>query len=239
MPASPEPQPLSPRQARAAGLAALPAAALGIANGWYLEAAYKSSSRLFWTLDALEFVIVPALSCWLLWRLAAVPPSRYGLGRIATQRSSARELIVYAGVAAAFVVGYSYARYFAFLFGPLLWSGNGFSYQQTIPTGGVVATATLLYLALSAGLSEEIIYRALPALYLEARLTPHAFAQVYPLASAALFAAIHWEQGSQELFATFLLGLLAAWLYTKVRNLWPFVFAHALTDLLAFSGYYG
>jgi membrane protease YdiL (CAAX protease family) len=239
MPASLEPKPLSHRQARAAGLAALPAAALGIANGWYLEAVYRYSAPLFWTLDLLHFMVVPAVCCWLLWKNAGVAPSRYGLGRIATQRGALRELLAYAGVAVAFVAGYGLLHNLAAAFSPLLWSGSAFSYQRAIPAGGAVATATLLYLALSAGLSEELVYRGLPALYLESRLAPSAFARVYPLASAAVFAAIHWEQGSQELFATFLFGLMAAWLYMKVRNLWPLVFAHALTDLLAFSGYYG
>jgi membrane protease YdiL (CAAX protease family) len=59
------------------------------------------------------------------------------------------------------------------------------------------------------------------------------------LASAAAFAAIHWEQGSREFVATFLLGLGAGWLYMKIRNLWPFVFGHTYTDVAAFSGYYG
>jgi len=239
MSASPAPQALSERQAQYAALAALPTAAISLANGCYLEAAYRYSPRLFWTLDALNFIVVPALRCWLLWRLAGVSPARYGLGRLATQRSAVRDALAYAGVVVALVGGYSIAGNVAFLVGPLLWSGSSFSYQQVIPMGGGSAMATLLYLAVTAGLSEEIIFRALPALYLSSRLTPRTYSQVYPLASAAAFAAIHWEQGSQEMFATFLFGLMAAWLYMKVRNLWPLAFGHALTDLLAFSGYYG
>jgi membrane protease YdiL (CAAX protease family) len=232
------PPPLTQSQVNAAGLATLPTAALLLFNGLYLAAAYRTDSRLFWALDIVQFVIVPATSCWLLWRLAGVPPSRYGLGRIAAERQRLKALLIYAAVVAAFAFGYPIARALA-LFAPWLWSGSSFSYQMAIPLGAGAALATVAYLAFSAGLAEEVVFRGLPALYLGARLPPAAFPRIYAAASAALFAAIHWEQGSRELLATFLVGLGAAWLYLKIRNLWPFVFGHAYADVLAFSGYYG
>jgi membrane protease YdiL (CAAX protease family) len=212
------------------------AAVLPLVNGWYVEPAYRASPPLFWALDIAQFVVVPAASCWLLWRFAGVAPAHYGLSRI-VQHHPLHELVVYTAVIAAFVAGYGLARILA-LFAPLLWAGHSFSYQAAIP-GGVAAVAALAYFAFSAGLAEEVVFRGLPALYLGARLSPAAFAWVYPLASAAAFAAIHWEQGSREFVATFLLGLGAGWLYMKIRNLWPFVFGHTYTDVAAFSGYYG
>jgi len=85
-------------------------------------------------------------------------------------------------------------------------------------------------LAASEALAEEIVFRGLPALWLRA--------QAYPLASAAAFAAIHWESGTREVVAAFLLGVGLAALYLRVRNLWPFVAGHAVTDMLAFTGTY-
>jgi hypothetical protein len=63
-------------------------------------------------------------------------------------------------------------------------------------------------------------------------------ARVYPALSAAAFALIHWESGSREVIATFLLGVVLAALYLRIRNLWPFVAGHAITDMLTFTGTY-
>ncbi len=51
-------------------------------------------------------------------------------------------------------------------------------------------------------------------------------------------ALIHWESGSRELVATFLLGVVLGALYLRLRNLWPFVAGHTVTDMLAFTGTY-
>jgi hypothetical protein len=63
-------------------------------------------------------------------------------------------------------------------------------------------------------------------------------ARVYPALSAAAFALIHWESGSREVIATFLLGVVLAALYLRIRNLWPFVAGHEITDMLTFTGTY-
>ena len=108
-------------------------------NGFYLSDAFRTSRALFWLLDALQFVVVPAVS---------------------------------------------------------LRRGDRF--------------------------------RGLPAIFLRAR--------VYPALSAAAFALIHWESGSREVIATFLLGVVSAALSLRIRNLWPFVAGHAITDMLTFTG---
>ncbi|HEX6317250.1 MAG TPA: CPBP family intramembrane glutamic endopeptidase [Burkholderiales bacterium] len=207
----------------------LPTAALLALNGLYLGAAFRASVPLFWFLDLAHFVLVPIASVWALWRFAGVRPPDYGLGPLAGRQPGAAALAVYALVVAAFAYGYGFARILA-LFVPWEWPATGFLYSQAFPQHAAGGLALLAYLSLTEALAEEIVFRGLPALWLRAH--------VYPLASAAAFAAIHWESGTREVVATFLLGVVLAALYLRVRNLWPFVTGHAVTDILAFTGTY-
>ena len=217
------------RVARAAALAAAPTAALLTLNGFYLGAAYRASPALFWLLDALQFAVVPAVSLWALARFAGVRPRDYGLGPLTGAHGPLAALPVYALVVAVCVLGYGAGRILT-LFIAVEWSATGFDYRQAIPRSLVASVLVLLYLSLSAGLVEEIVFRALPALCLPAHL--------YPVVSAAAFAAIHWESGSRVVVTAFALGLVLAGLYLWLRNLWPFVAGHALTYMLAFTGAY-
>lgn len=207
----------------------LPTAALLALNGLYLGAAFRASVPLFWFLDLAQFVLVPLASLWALSRFAGVRPRDYGLGPLAGAQPGWVALLAYAGVIATFAYGYGLARILA-LFVPWDWPATAFVYVQAFPNHAAASLALLAYLSVSEALAEEVVFRGLPALWLRAR--------AYPLASAAAFAAIHWESGTREVVATFLLGVLLAALYLRTRNLWPFVAGHAVTDMLAFSGAY-
>jgi membrane protease YdiL (CAAX protease family) len=217
------------RVAKAAALAAAPTAVLLTLNGFYLGAAYRASPALFWLLDALQFAVVPAASLWALARFAGVRPPDYGLGSLVGPHGALAALPVYVLVIAACVLGYGAGRILAHLIA-LEWNATGFDYTQAIPRRPVAGLLVLLYLSLSAGLVEEIVFRGLPALCLRPT--------VYPVVSAAAFAAIHWESGSRAVFAAFFLGVVLAALYLWLRNLWPFVAGHAVSDMLAFTGTY-
>jgi membrane protease YdiL (CAAX protease family) len=214
---------------RAAAWAFLPTAALLTLNGLYLGTAWRVSRPLFWSLDLVQFVLVPLVSLWALQRFAGVRPADYGLGPLLGKQGRLFGLAAYPLVAGACVIGYGFARLLT-LFIPWEWPASAFVYSHAIPLHPGGALAVLLYLSLTAGFVEEIVYRGLPALFLSAR--------AYPLASAAAFALIHWESGTRELVATFLVGVVLAVLYLRIRNLWPFVVGHALTDMLAFTGTY-
>jgi membrane protease YdiL (CAAX protease family) len=214
---------------KAAAWAIVPTAALLTLNGLYLDEAYRASRPLFWFLDIAQFVLVPLASLWALRRFAGVGPRDYGLGPLLGPRDRLVTLAAYPLVVAVFAAGYAFARIVT-LFLPWEWPATAFLYSQVIPLNPPGALAMLAYLSLSAAFVEEIFYRGLPALCLRPGL--------YPLVSAAAFAVIHWESGTRELVAMFLLGVVLAALYLRIRNLWPFVAGHAVTDMLAFTGTY-
>lgn len=215
--------------ARVVAWAVLPTAALLTLNGFYLGAAFRASEALFWLLDLLQFVLVPLVSVWALSRLSGVRPRHYGLGPLAGEDGPAMAVATYALVIGVYVYGYGLAKILALML-PWEWPATAFFYTRAIPTHPGGALAVLAYLSLTAAFVEEIMYRGLPALALRP--------DVYPLVSGAAFAVIHWESGTREVLATFMLGVVLAALYLRIRNLWPFVAGHAVTDMLAFTGTY-
>jgi len=84
------------------------------------------------------------------------------------------------------------------------------------------------YLSLSAALSEELLYRAIPLAFLN--LQDSRAKWVYFLAVPGIFAAAHWAQGALGAVAAFLMGFVAACLYAASRNLWPNVVGHFAVD---------
>jgi membrane protease YdiL (CAAX protease family) len=56
----------------------------------------------------------------------------------------------------------------------------------------------------------------------------------YVLWTSSLFAAIHWEQGIPGLIAAGTLGIVAAVMYTRILNVWPFIAAHFLVNAWSF-----
>lgn len=111
--------------------------------------------------------------------------------------------------------------------------GRGFfEYESVIPESGLSRYAVIAYFALSAGFVEEFLFRGL--LYraaLEFRRTGVFYVAVSPL----LFSLVHWESGVANLFATWVFGLFMAGVYLRLRNLWPLIAGHILTDLLWFA----
>jgi membrane protease YdiL (CAAX protease family) len=216
---------LTPNQTRAIALAAAPTVALLTLNGLYLASALQTSVSLFWALDLLQFLVVPGASVWALWRVG-VRPADYGLGPLATRP---RDLVAYALVAAVFCI-VNGAASAASPYVALAWGSGESLYPYAVPVEPNLAIIALLYFCLSAAFVEEIVFRGL----LRLALPPRLFVPVSGLA----FALIHWENGSWQTAVMLVLGFALAFLYSRIRNLWPFVFGHALTDMLDFAGFF-
>jgi membrane protease YdiL (CAAX protease family) len=99
---------------------------------------------------------------------------------------------------------------------------------------GLFRFPVVLYLAITAGIVEEIFFRGLPLLYVIERFPAKIPTRTYVVTTALLFGSIHWENGGHEVVATFIYGVLAAAYYVKLRDLWPLIGAHALIDVWEF-----
>jgi uncharacterized protein len=85
-----------------------------------------------------------------------------------------------------------------------------------------------LFIAVTAGVTEEVVVRGYAQTRLEQLRAPAAVILLLP---TALWGVLHVYQGLGAALTIFGLGLLYAWYFQRTRRLWPLIMAHALFDL--------
>jgi membrane protease YdiL (CAAX protease family) len=82
-------------------------------------------------------------------------------------------------------------------------------------------------IAVTAGVTEEIVVRGYAQTRLEQLRAPTAVIILLP---TALWGALHAYQGAGAALTIFGLGLMYAWYFQRTRRLWPLILAHILFD---------
>ena len=85
-----------------------------------------------------------------------------------------------------------------------------------------------LVIAVTAGVTEEVVVRGYAQTRLEQLRVPTAVVLVLP---TALWGVLHLYQGASAALTIFCLGMLYAWYFHRTRRLWPIIIAHGLFDL--------
>jgi membrane protease YdiL (CAAX protease family) len=85
-----------------------------------------------------------------------------------------------------------------------------------------------LVIAVTAGVTEEVVVRGYAQTRLEQLKVPTAVVLVLP---TALWGVLHLYEGLGAALTIFCLGMLYAWYFHKTRRLWPIIIAHGLFDL--------
>ena len=92
-----------------------------------------------------------------------------------------------------------------------------------------------VYLALTAAIAEEFVFRYLPLAYLApAAVTDRGKWLAYLAISALLFGLVHWENGVPGVVEATLWGATLAFMFWAFRNPVTIVVAHFTADLIAF-----
>lgn len=201
-------------------------------DGYFRRPLYSYSLALYWIFDFFKFVVVPAGALVWLARRVRVVPSQYGMRRPAEHES----WLHFIGLVAflAFVLYLLY--YVAFVASWIaLRPPESTPFYKSIVPDGLLRVPTALYLAVTAGLVEEVFFRALPLTYLSERFPTRVPVAGYVLTTSLLFGVAHSGNGDHDVIATFIFGLFAAFFYLKLRDVWPLVGAHALIDLWHFA----
>ena len=216
--------------------AALLWVAIFIADRAFKPALAAFSPALFWAYDCSIFVAGPLAVLAVARRFAGLGPGEYGL--IGRDRSLTLgsigylSLLCWLGLAAVVFV----AEQLAAAVLPAIGFGWGpaFDLGELIPTGPA-RVAVVVYLSLTAGIAEELMFRGLAlALVERAPLSPVARTASFLAISTVVFAAAHWEQGGIGLAASAAYGLAAGLVYARLRVLWPLIVAHVGVDLAWF-----
>jgi membrane protease YdiL (CAAX protease family) len=193
-------------------------------NG-YINARIASSPALYWTFELLCWLAVPAVVLVVLVRRAGLRFSEIGLnGRIFGRYSVG--LVILMCLVMCLLCAWVYHLALG-LSRALLPDNPLFEYQSIVPQSGAAHTLAALYLALSAGIVEEIYFRGLlhKLAGWAARPVP-----AYLTLSPLLFASIHWETGWAGTAAAYVFGLFTALAFLLTRNLWPLIAGHFYTD---------
>lgn len=201
-------------------------------NGFWTAAVFRYSPAAYWAIDVLTHLIIPLTVLYGLAQYWQVFPRDYGFVKLRNTAKLVDVLGLTLVVGAMFWISYVPV---SAMVGQLLGSElSSFTYFNVLPETGAARVLVAVYFSISAGLFEEIMYRALPWVYFSLLTKNRVNIGSYALVSSTLFGFAHWENGIHEIVATFVLGFVACVLYAKIRNIWPFVIAHSWIDLIAF-----
>jgi membrane protease YdiL (CAAX protease family) len=176
----------------------------------------------------VDQVTVAVLCVVALGFFARAWPADYGFGRIGSRSSDAVLGVLICCVALPFAYWLAtrgFRDFFLIQPDPAAFS------QWKVPNQATADLYFVIGIGLIAPLKEEAIYRALPWFYLVNRFPGRNLVPLYIVGTSTVFALAHWWQGSWAIFGAFVFGLLAAFLYSHLRNAWPLVAGHAITNV--------
>lgn len=215
--------------------------AMGVApfylNGIYNPLLARSHLAAFWTVEVLTWIVMPAVLLFLgrrrglfTWKALGLSTSVRG-----TRRPWLFVLLILVVSALFRWVDYSAAEWSQGL--PQIWTPAAFHYADVVPPPGPQTgwfrLLALCHLCITAGVVEELYYRAMMD-----RLFPRGWvgASAYGLVSSMVFAGAHWEGGLRNVAEAFVVGLFAAALFRLTRNVWPLILGHIMADWYWLSG---
>ncbi len=211
-------------------LACLPSFSIGLLNGTYLGTLFSINPILFWIADALHFVGLTVFAVIVLATKLRIHPRDYGFvspdPKLHWVQFALLTFVIFLWTWFIYVVTLRFAQ------SHLPWNAIGFAYPDALAPGGAQRTLGLIYLSLSAGFAEETIFRAIPWLVFRRKFA--APMVPYVLFTSIAFGLIHWETGLGNVVATTVLGVVFAWIYVRLGNIWPLIAAHALIDYVLF-----
>ncbi len=214
-------------------VAIFPVLAMALLNHFYTAWLFTVNANLFWVADGVHFVLAPLLVWFLVLRPAGIGAAQCGLSRPIDARAGGMELGTMVFLALALV---AWTWPVGRVLGLVFWEHCcTFQYQQTIPRTPAAAWLVCVYMAATAALGEELIYRALPWLYAQAVVPERWRRTVYVLATSTVFALAHSEQGIGGILSTFWFGVVAARMYSRYRSLWPLVLGHFLYNMIVYA----
>lgn len=216
------------QQARV-GWALIPVCVVWQLNGLYLPTMGREDVLLFWAVDGVQWIALPAILLGLLAHKAAVRPQQYGL--VTPEKNlwplAGQSLMVFVTAGLVFLV----ARNLSWrVLGP---SPGSVHWTQFLPQG-LAGAAVQIYAAVSAGLVESVFFIGLPWLwYRSARQQPSELHFTFSV--SVIFALAHWEHGRHIMIAAFFSHFVMCRWFLFWRTLWPVVLGHTMIDLAAFA----
>jgi membrane protease YdiL (CAAX protease family) len=183
----------------------------------------------FWTFDCLSFVFFPLLIVYVVRRDWNVRVADIGLGWKATETGGLLERCL------AMVVTFWLVTYGGNMLGMSLVQAfpdvlpRTFSYSDVLPESSFRRTLTIVYLAVSAGVSQELVFRGLPWVIAVRFIQRHRAAWYLAMSSVG-FCLWHWDKGLPTVIAAAAIGLVAGIFFLRRCELVPLIVGHVAVD---------
>jgi len=194
-------------------------------NGMYMSFLSGYSKTLFWSLDLVQWVVIPVAIIVYLSSKHQLTVDQYGLD---FQQLTIKTLIWTVPATLTLYQAFFWVTDFS---RELLGQSSGFfTFHDAYPEG-IIGTIIWLYSALTAGIVESIFFIGLPWLLWSRLVKDNRLTFIAVI--SVIFAAVHWEQGLHIIAGAFVFSLVACAWYLGLKNLWPVLLAHIFIDLIA------
>ena len=202
-------------------------------NGLY-NAKLSYYPLFYWLVEFITWILFPALIYITCIKKGIFKASDIGFHT--KIRGYSNKLLFIAVLIIVSIMEYPLYRLFfehgQILFPPDPFYISEFTYGDVVPDSGPLFYIAIVYLALSAGIVEELYYRGLFRLLFNEGVVNSI---LYVVISSVVFSSVHWEGGADNLYSTFMLGLLSSTIYVVTKNIWPIISGHIVIDYLWFS----
>ena len=204
-------------------------------NGFYNHA-ISNNPLIYWIVEIITWIIIPIILLTISIKKNLFTLNDIGL-KLTLNLKIKRELNILLFLLLIIIVpvilyyGYTSARELSFKLFPINYGVIEFNYYSVIPRFGIKQLIAVIFFSITAGFVEEIYFRGL---FWKITENIKYNAIIYILISSIIFSTVHWEGGIQNLFATFVFGLICSSFYIKFKNLWPLIFGHFIVDFILF-----
>ncbi len=183
-----------------------------------------------WASLVFSYAVVPSLLLVYIRRRHYVTPAVLGL-RPDTDQATTSELVCFtAGLTVAwFVVSHLFHTVGLTIIQSYPELGYVYLKIKLLPVDGPARVLGAIYLSLSAGCFEEIMFRGLTKLII-GRIRIRNQDVWYVLVSSLLFGLFHWGRGLDSMITNVGVGLMASSAFLKLKDLRPLIGAHVIYD---------
>ena len=198
-------------------------------NGFY-NPLLQNSPGQFWVAEILTWILLPIVIYAIGIRHGLFSNRELGFNcTVARKQNLLLFLASLVVVPVLLRITYVASDFISQLLFPINYGAIGFSYKNIVPANGVLRVLALLHFSLTAGIVEETIYRGMLKQLFDDNERGNA---LFVIISSLVFASVHWEGGARGLFLAFSFGIVASVFYALLKNIWPLILGHALSDLL-------
>ena len=190
-----------------------------------LNASFYQTPLIYWSLELVYWLVVPSICLLIYLRIPENNFNKLGLHSEIFYKKDVKKiwltgLILFPVLLVVYLAALNISW-------KLLPIPPVFSYRSVIPESLALKSLVIVYFAFTAGFVEEVLFRGL----LYSIISNPVY---YIIVSSTTFSLIHWESGLSNVLATFVIGGIMAYIYFKLKNLWPLIIAHVCMDLTWF-----